>query len=293
MLQQVLTVVTPVFLIAGVGYLWFRRGLPFDNFTVSSLVMFIGSPCLIYSSLTRNAPALQDLGVMAAAAAFAIAVGAVLAYPLLRLFGWHPATYLPSLIHPNTGNMGLPVVLLAFGEAGLALGMTFFFVNSISQFTVGLAVSSGRFQPWALLKQPVIWAVALVLLTLTTGWSMPGWFNATTELLGGLTVPAMLLMLGTSLARLNVTALRETLTVALLRLLLGLILAITAIWIFELDGMLAGVVLLQCTMPAAVFNYVFAERFDREPDKVAAVILLSTLLSVASLPLLVGVALSL
>jgi predicted permease len=103
----------------------------------------------------------------------------------------------------------------------------------------------------------------------------------------------MLLMLGTSLARLNVTALRETLTVALLRLLLGLILAITAIWIFELDGMLAGVVLLQCTMPAAVFNYVFAERFDREPDKVAAVILLSTLLSVASLPLLVGVALSL
>ena len=293
MLQQVLTVVTPVFLIAGVGYVWFRRGLPFDNFTVSSLVMFIGSPCLIYSSLTRNAPGLQDLGVMAAAAAFAIAVGAVLAYPLLRLFGWHPATYLPSLIHPNTGNMGLPVVLLAFGEAGLALGMTFFFVNSISQFTVGLAVSSGRLQPWALLKQPVIWAVALVLLTLTTGWSMPGWFNATTELLGGLTIPAMLLMLGTSLARLNVTALRETLTVALLRLLLGLILAITAIWIFELDGMLAGVVLLQCTMPAAVFNYVFAERFDREPDKVAAVILLSTLLSVASLPLLVGVAFSL
>ena len=94
----------------------------------------------------------------------------------------------------------------------------------------------------------------------------------------------MLLMLGTSLANLNLSALRETFTVASTRLLLGLGLGVLAIWLFELEGILAGVVLLQAAMPSAVFNYVFAERYNREPDKVAAVILQSTLISIISLP---------
>ena len=189
--------------------------------------------------------------------------------------------------------MGLPVVLLAFGETGLALGMAYFFVNSISQYTLGLSVSAGRFDPAQLLRQPVIWAVLLVFAVLVWGVQMPRWFDATTTILGGLTIPAMLLMLGVSLSRLNISAVRETLTIALLRLGLGLGLAWLAIWVFDLQGMVAGVVLLQATMPAAVFNYIFAERFGREPDKVAAVILQSTLIAVVTLPLMVGWAMSL
>ena len=138
------------------------------------------------------------------------------------------------------------------------------------------------------MKQPVIWAVLVVLAVLTTGYQPPRWFEETTRLLGGLTIPAMLLMLGTSLARLNITDVGQTMTIAALRLLFGLTLGLAAIELFDLEGAVAGIVLLQSTMPAAVFNYVFAERYGRDPDKVAAVILQSTLLAIITLPVLVG-----
>ncbi len=288
MLQAVLTVVTPVFLIAALGFIWIRRDQPFDNHTISSLVMYLGSPCLIYSSLTTHAPNLTVLFEVAGAALFVLVSNVALAYGFLRLRGWPVASFLPSLVQPNGGNMGLPVAFLAFGETGLALGMAYFFVLSVSQYTLGLAVSSGTFQPTQLLKQPVIWAVLVVLLVLTTGYQPPRWFEETTRLLGGLTIPAMLLMLGTSLARLNITNVGQSMTIAVLRLLFGLTLGLAAIWLFALEGAVAGIVLLQSTMPAAVFNYVFAERYGRDPDKVAAVILQSTLLAVITLPILVG-----
>ena len=293
MLIEVLSVVTPVFLIAGIGYLWSRRNQPFDNDTISSLVMYIGSPCLIYSSLTTHAPSLAVLGQVAGAALGVLLAGLAISYAFLRIMRWPVPTFLPTLIQPNGGNMGLPVVLLAFGETGLALGMAYFFVLSVSQYTLGLGISSGTFQPRQLFRQPVVWAVLLVFVVLYFEIEMPRWFNATSSLLAGITIPAMLLMLGTSLARLQITDLGQTMTVAALRLLIGLALGVAAIKLLDLQGAIAGVVLLQSTMPAAVFNYIFAQRFNRHPDKVAAVILISTLMSVMSLPLLVAWAMTL
>ncbi len=301
MIQEIFTVLAPVIIIGAIGFAWVKAGQPFDNATVSSLVMTVGSPCLIYSSLTGTDIELATIGHIAAAAAFSIVGTALLGAALLALyrtlvrdreaFAWR--TYVPSLSHGNSGNMGLPLVLMAFGETGLALGMAYFFVNSISQFTFGIAVASGRFNPLELLKQPVVWAVLLALATLKFDVTAPRWFDATTTLLGGLTIPAMLLMLGTSIARLNVASLRETIPVAVTRLVIGFAIGLCAIWLFNLEGVLAGVVILQSTMPAAVFNYVFAERFGGDHDKVAAVVLASTLMAALLLPFLVGFALNL
>ena len=143
MIAQIFSVVAPVFAIAGIGYWWAKREQPFDHATISSLVMMVGSPCLIYSSLTTNAPDFATLTTMAAAAAFTILGSVVIAWIFLKVTGWQIPTYLPALVHPNGGNMGLPICLLAFGEMGLALGMAYFFVNSISQYTLGLSISSG------------------------------------------------------------------------------------------------------------------------------------------------------
>ena len=131
MIYEVLSVIAPVFIIAGVGYFWVRRKLPFDNATISSLVMYVGSPCLIYTSLTNNQVDTNELGIMAIAAAMVIIAGLLIGLMFLKIVRWETTTYLPALIHPNCGNMGLPLVLLAFGEEGLALGMAYFFINSI------------------------------------------------------------------------------------------------------------------------------------------------------------------
>ena len=288
MISEVLTVIAPVFIIAGLGYFWVKRELPFDNATISSLVMYVGSPCLIYSALTSNAAETAALGVMGASAFLVILMSLIFSWVFLKIAGWKLTTYLPALIHPNCGNMGLPLVLLAFGQEGLALGMAYFFVNSISQYTLGMTISSGQFDLSQLMKQPIIWAVIFVLTVILGDFQMPKWFNSTTSILAGLTIPTMLIMLGTSLANLNVASLKETLTISFLRILLGLGLGLLVIEMLSLSGIMAGIVLLQSAMPSAVFNYIFADRFNRESDKVAAVILQSTLISALSLPLLVA-----
>ncbi len=288
MISEVLTVIAPVFIIAGLGYFWVKRELPFDNATISSLVMYVGSPCLIYSALTSNAAETAALGKMGISAFIVILMSLIFSWVFLKIAGWKLTTYLPALIHPNCGNMGLPLVLLAFGQEGLALGMAYFFVNSISQYTLGMAISSGQFDIRQLMKQPIIWAVIFVLTVILGDFQMPKWFNSTTSILAGLTIPAMLIMLGTSLAHLNVASLKETLTISFLRILLGLGLGLLVIEMLSLSGIMAGIVLLQSAMPSAVFNYIFADRFNRESDKVAAVILQSTLISALSLPLLVA-----
>ena len=288
MISEVLTVIAPVFIIAGLGYFWVKRELPFDNATISSLVMYVGSPCLIYSALTSNAAETAALGMMGISAFIVILMSLIFSWVFLKIVGWKLTTYLPALIHPNCGNMGLPLVLLAFGQEGLALGMAYFFVNSISQYTLGMAISSGQFDIRQLMKQPIIWAVIFVLTVILGEFQMPKWFNSTTSILAGLTIPAMLIMLGTSLANLNIASLKETLTISFLRILLGLGLGLLVIEMLSLSGIMAGIVLLQSAMPSAVFNYIFADLFNRESDKVAAVILQSTLISALSLPLLVA-----
>ena len=292
MFVDVLAVITPVLLIAAAGFGWSKAGGRFDGDTLSSLVMMIGTPCLVFSTLTGTALDLAQFGEVFLAAALVIGGSLLIGFGALKLAGWPVDTYLTSLTHPNTGNMGLPLVLLAFGDTGLALGIAYFFVNSISQYTLGIGIASGSFHPASVLRQPIIWSLVAVLAVLGFDLPIPGWLAATTELLGGFVIPAMLLLLGNSLAKLSLADSHRAVTIALLRLAIGVATGVAVIWILDLDGVLAGVVFLQSAMPAAVFNYIFAERFGRSPERVAGVILASTTVGVLTLPVLVGVALT-
>jgi len=293
MLTQIFSVIAPVLLIAGVGFLWAKRGMPFDNTTISSLVMNVGSPCLVFSSLTRiQLEESAFTGVLLAS--LGILLGAlVLGAGLLTLLRQPMRTFLPSLVHPNTGNMGLPLALMAFGDTGLALAISYFFVNSVSQYTLGLTISSGRFSAAQLIRQPIIWAVAFALLVREAELAAPEFLANTTQIAGGLVIPAMLLMLGNSLASLKIAGLGIASVIAVARLGLGFGLGLAMISLLNLEHEVAGVVIMQATMPAAVFNYVFAERYGQQPEKVAAVILISTVISFLTLPALVAFAINL
>jgi len=291
MLIQIISVVTPIFIITGLGYLWARRDQPFDNATISALVMYIGTPSLVFHSLTTLRPELAQLQQLGVATLCVIGACLLVGYVGLRLARLNLNAFLPALALANTGNMGVPLVMLTFGDQGLALGVVVFFVHSLAQYSLGLAISSGSFDPRSLLRQPILWAVLLACLTLITNTSIPVWLSNTTELLGGLLIPAMLLMLGTSLARLSIGDMPLALSLAVARLLLGAAAGLLLIWLFDLQGVAAGVLFLQATMPVAVFNFVFADRFNRSPERVAATVLVSTLLAMACLPALVAISL--
>ncbi len=285
---HILSVVAPIFVLTALGYAWVKRGMTFDNETVSNLVMYLATPSLVFYSLTSLQLETDILFEMGGATLALLALCLLIATPILYALGWSRHAFLPSMIQANTGNMGLPLVLLTFGEPGLALGIVVFFIHAISQYSLGVAISSGQAQLGWLLRQPIIWSVLASGIVIGLDLSVPRWLANTTEILGGLLIPGMLLMLGASLARLGITRLPKVFSLALLRLLLGIGASLAVIQLFDLQGMAAGVMFLQGTMPVAVFNFVFAERYEREPDQVAALVLVSTLLALATLPFLVA-----
>jgi predicted permease len=285
-LGQLAAIIAPVFACAAIGYLWARLRRPFETEFVTALVTNVGTPCLIASTLTKLTIDIGGFGSMALAALAVFAVVGVLGAIALRLVGLPSHSYLPALMFPNAGNMGLPLSLFAFGDVGLALAIAYFTVSSTLQFTLGVSLAAGTASPRRLVRIPLLYAVAISLVLMATGTPLPGWIMNTIELLGGLTIPLMLIALGVSLARLRIASLKRSMAIALVRLLAGFAVAVGIAWALDLDRMTAGVLILQSAMPVAVFNYLFAQIYNRAPEEVAGAVVLSTILSFASLPLL-------
>ncbi|MDH5750072.1 MAG: AEC family transporter, partial [Rhodospirillales bacterium] len=178
------------------------------------------------------------------------------------------------------------LALFAFGEEGLLMGVAFFVVIALSQFTVTPVVASGRFSVRQLASTPIIYAVAASLVFMFTGLSVPKWLANTTQLLGNLTIPLLLITLGISLAQLRVGDLKNSLWVSIVRLSLGFGIGVLLAEALGLEGAAKGIVILQSSMPVAVFNYLFAQQFKTEAEGVAGTVVTSTLLTFLSLPFL-------
>ena len=286
MFIEILAVIAPVAIIALIGAVWRRLGQPFHTDMVSALVVNIGTPCLIISKLLAerlDVSAMAGIAVAAVGITIAMAGGSLLA---LRILNLPPRVFLPAMMFPNAGNMGLPLCLFAFGDAGLALAITYFTCNALMQFSVGQSIARGRIDVRTAVRDPVLWAVILAIALLATGAHLPVWMTNAAEVLGGLVLPLMMLSLGTSLASLKIADLPRSVVISVLRLIGGFAFALAAVTILGLDGAARGVVLIQASMPPAVFNYMFALRYNNQPGEVAGVVLVSTLMSFATLPLL-------
>ena len=286
LLAELLAIVAPVFIIAAIGYTWDRAGLPFDTKQLMTLVTWVGTPTLVISSLLKTAPTLTTLGLLVAAAVAVHALTTIVGYLVLRQTGLAYKTFLPSLIFGNCGNMGLPLSLFAFGEEGLALAIAFFMVSAIGMFTVGQAIAVGRTSLLTLVRTPILWAVAFAVTLLATDTQLPRWASNTIDVLGGFTIPIMLLALGASLARLKVKSLGRSVWLGLLRILGGVTIGLAISALFGLEGTARGVTVLLSAMPVAVFNYMFAQYYDNQPEEVAGLVVVSTAMSFMMLPFL-------
>lgn len=288
LLAELFAVVSPVVICAAVGYGWARSPLEFPGDFVRRMVMWIGTPCLILATLDQvEIP--SALLLQTGAAALTVVAITLLAFSiLLPGVGLERAAYLPPLLFPNCGNMGLPVALFAFGDTGLALALAFYVAMTLMHFTVGVVISAGWGQTRQVLRTPVVWA-ALVAITLhLTGVALPRWTANTFSLLGGMTIPLMLITLGVSLASIRVHGMGHALYLSILRLLGGALVGWLVASLFSLEGVAKSVVILQAAMPAAVLNYMLALQHGRAAREVAGIVVISTLLSFITLPLLLA-----
>ena len=286
MFAEIFSILAPVFICVGIGYGWSRSGRPFDVPLVTAIVTYFAIPCLVFYTLANvqlDVTKLYDMGLAAIAANIIfVAIGA----GVLALLKLRQRVYLQSLSFPNVGNVGLPLCLLAFGQEGLALGIIFFAVYVMFQLTVGVAFVAGSFSVKSLLAMPIIPATLLACVFLFGTIDVPKWINNTTQMIGGLTIPLMLFTLGVSLASLEVKSLNRAVGLALLRAVMGFAVGLGLVEVLALDGIAAGVVILQCAMPIAVFCYLFAQLYNQEPEEVAGLVIMSNFIGFATLPAL-------
>ncbi|MFZ5602823.1 MAG: AEC family transporter [Pseudomonadota bacterium] len=286
MFATLLPITGPVMVCILLGFVWKKLDWAYDSRMVTQLVMRVGAPCLVVSSLSRT-PVSQDLleqmllvtlAMVVATAALAV-VAVLLARQPLR-------TYLGPLLFPNAGNMGLPICLFAFGDAGLTLALAIFMVLSVLHFTLGIALVSGRSVFREMISNPIIYSIVLAVIMIYARIELPLWLGNTVQLLSEFTIPLMLLTLGVSLADMKLQTVGSSLYFSLARLLIGVGVGWGVAYLFNLQGVAKGVLILQSAMPVAVFNYLFAMQYNRDPQVVAGMVIISTLLSFALIPVL-------
>ena len=291
MIAQVAAVLLPVFCIAGLGYVWRLTGAPFDLPFVTRVIMYIAGPCLVFDSLSKLTLPLAEFGVMVGAT-IALTLGvAFISFLLLKALRLPLPSFLPALTLGNTGNLGLPLCLFAFGQEGLGLAVAIYVTNSVLQFTFVPLLQARVSVVRTLLTTPIIYGLLAGLGVLLTHVHVPEWVADTTSTLGGVLIPLMLMALGHTIGGLRAHNLPRAFGLGTARLVIAFVVALSVSKLLGLTGVARGVLVLQGAMPAAVFSYLFAARYERDADDIAGIVLVSTLLGAALLPFLVSYAL--
>ena len=284
----VLEIVSPVFLLAAVGYAWVKLGFEYRIQFVTQLAMNLAIPCLIFVSLMQtqiDPAALANLSLASVAAYGAVSVAMIALVWLLRL---KRQTYTAPLIFGNTGNLGLPLALFAYGETGLGYAVVVFAIMGVWSFTFGIWLVAGAGAFGKVIREPLVWATLLGALFLWQGWQTPTFMTNTLSLIGQMAIPMMLITLGVAVARLTPVGIGLAVVLSALKVVVCVAIAwVVGSW-FALDHIAFGVLVVQVATPVAVSNYLMAEKYGADANAVAGLVVVSTLMSVGALPLILA-----
>ena len=284
---QIVSILAPGACLALIGLAWQRRGPAFPLDFVTTLVVNVSLPALLFHTLATASVPLDALGTFALATLAVHVAFAPIAVALLRAAGkdWRLSV---AHVVGNTGNLGLPVCLLAFGEAGLAYAMTFFAVQCVLMFTVGDAIYAGSASLGRALRSPILHAIWLGVGARLLDAPVPAFAMETLSLLGQIVIPLMLITLGVSLAGMRATSLPSNLLWSSVRTALAIAVGFSVAALFELEGVARGVLVIETAVPVAVFNFLLAEKHGRDSGEVSGLILVTHVGAVLYLPLLLA-----
>ncbi len=285
----VMEITAPVFLLACIGFVWVRLGFDYNIQFVTRLAMTLSVPCLIFVALMQTEIDPSALATLSLAAIASYAGVALIFAALVAVLRLDVSTYLAPLIFGNTGNVGLPLALFAFGEAGLGYAVVVFAVMAVGSFTFGIWLVAGRGSLGRVLREPLLGATLLGALFLWQGWRTPPFVTNTLELTGQLAIPLMLITLGVAVARLRPGMIGLSVLLSAAKLLICAAIAGAAGLWFGLGPVAFAVLVLQISTPVAVTSYLLAEKYGNHAEAVAGLVVTSTLLSVLALPLILGI----
>ncbi len=290
LLARIGQIIIPVFFVVAVGYFYGRRSRP-DLSTFNRIMLDVLAPVLVYAALAAREFRLQDHLLLLLGGSLLIAGSGALGWLLARVARAQPRTLVPVVMFNNCGNMGLPLALLAFGPEHFGAAVALFSVSNLLHFSVGTRITSAQASTRELLLSPLMVATALGFASAWSGVRPPDVILAGMKLLGEAMLPMMLFALGVRLTALRRESVPLGLLGAFARPVAGLAVALPLAWALGLDANARAQLILFSALPPAVMQFMLAERYHQEPEKVAAMILLGNALAVVFIPLALALAL--
>ena len=286
---KLIDVLFPVFFVIGVGYYLGKKDPNFDTTFITNFAGNIGTPAMIFYTITTTGITL-DIFIEYFIYAL-IMIGGFSLAGLLFLFILKKdiISELPPLILPNTGNMGVPICLFAYGTAGLGVASAIASVIILLHFTLNVLLAKKSFSFEILIKNVPIYAILASIAFLYFKWDVPGYIENTTFLLTYTTIFLVLMSLGIALSRLKVVSWTHASILGAVRVIIGPVIGFGLINFLNLNGFFAGVLLIQSAMPSAVLTYLVGSMYSerRVVDNIASVIVSSTLMSFITIPIVV------
>ena len=290
MIWQVISIIFPVFSIVAVGYLYARRHAP-DMAAANKLNIDVFVPALVFSVLTGKSFDLTEYQALTLGGIAVILGPALVAWAVARAFGYSFKTFAPPMMFNNSGNMGLPLMLLAFGEKMLPAAVVLFVIENTLHFSIGVKILDPRASLLGIFRIPIVIATVAGLAISLLQLHLPPLLATPIEMLGQICIPLMLFALGVRLIHIDWADWKIGLVGAITAPLSGLLFALPAIALLDLPGQQAAMLIVFAALPPAVLNYMMAERYQQQPRQVASIVMLGNLAAVIVMPLVLALVL--
>lgn len=287
-MANIVNIILPTFLVIFIGFI-FGKIKKVNIEAIVDISIYIAIPALAFISMLEKQIFLKDaLEVWASTLIIMFGCGIVALIIFKLLKQKHSGLYLPIAIM-NTVNIPFPIIYLAYGSEGLFAATLFYIPNALLIYSLGVYVASKK--PWQeslkeVFRVPLIWAAVLGLMLNLLRINVPSIIIEPLRFIGLMGIPLVLLVLGYNLSSVKIKSIPTTLLASFIRVGVGLLLGIFAVKIFNLTGILRSIVILDSAMPAAVFSSILATKYRNEADLVSSVVLVTTLISLVTIPLL-------
>lgn len=287
---RIIGIITPVLIISAMGYVYARLCRP-DMTWINRLSVDLLFPLLVFSAMiSKDFHILNFLPLMGGGVAVLLGSG-LIAWGVSRLLGYNPHAFVPPMMFTNTANMGLPLTLFAFGQEMLPAAVALFMIFSLFHYTLGIRIYDPKAHISGILKGPMLWSMLAGIVLSMAGIELPEWLSMSAKMLGESAIPIGLFTLGVGFASFRVERWSIGLVGALLCPLSGLLIAWPLIKFLPLSLPMQGILLLYASLPPAVLNYIFAEKYQQEPGLVAAIVVGGNVASLFFVPLALYLAL--
>ena len=286
---KLIDVIVPVFFVIGVGYYLGKKNPEINTDFITTFAGNVGTPAMIFYTITTTGVTLSVFTEYFIYALIIIGGFSLVGILFLLLLKKDFISELPPLILPNTGNMGIPICLFAYGTAGLGVASAIASVIILLHFTLGVLLAKKSFSFEILIKNMPIYGIIVSVIFLYFEWDVPGYLENTTFLLTYATIFLVLMSLGIALSRLKVVSWTHASILGAVRVIIGPLIGFGLIKFLNLNGFAAGVLLIQSCMPSAILTYLVGSMYSERKvvDSVASVIVTSTIMSFITIPIVV------